>query len=223
MAESISKIVKTLIERDVSMKEAIHKGYGNYSAIARILKPKIDDVLDKNVNLESIITAIKRTKIDYISVHENIMKIVARSVINIRTDVSKISIEKTRKNLETIRKSIANLSEEFVHVIEGTSAITLIFDQKLFDDITFLFPDTEILDKKQNLAEIIIRSPIGLIGTYGCLFTFVNAISRRGMNIEETMSCYTDTIIVLAMKDVGKAFSALTDLISDAREDLSSL
>ena len=127
MGESISKIVKTLIERDVSIKEAIHKGYGNYSAIARLLKPRIEEIVNKKTNLESIITAIKRTKIEYSSVHEDIMKIVARSVINIRTDVSKISIEKTRKNLEIIRKSIANLSEEFVQVIEGTSAITLIF------------------------------------------------------------------------------------------------
>jgi len=79
------------------------------------------------------------------------------------------------------------------------------------------------LDKKQNLAEIIIRSPIGLIGTQGCLLTFVNALSRRGMNIEETMSCYTDTIIALSMKDVGEAFSALTNLISDSREELSIL
>jgi len=223
MVESISKIVKTLIERDISMKEAIHKGYGNYSAIARILKPKIDEIVRRKVNLESVITAIKRLKVNYTSVHENTIKVIARSVINIRTDVSKISVEKTRKNLEIVRKSIANLSEEFVHVIEGTSAITLIFDQKLFDDIAFLFPDTEILDKKQNLAEIIIRSPIGLIGTQGCLLTFVNALSRRGMNIEETMSCYTDTIIALSMKDVGEAFSALTNLISDSREELSIL
>jgi hypothetical protein len=223
MVESISKIVKTLIERDISLKEAIHKDYGNYSAIARMLKPKIDETAKRKVNLESVITAIKRVKVTYTSEHENTIKVIARSVINIRTDVAKISIEKTRKNLEVVRKSIANLSEEFVHVIEGTSAITLIFDQKLFDDISFLFSNEEILDKKQNLAEIIIRSPTGLIGTHGCLLTFVNSLSRRGMNIEEIMSCYTDTIIALSMKNVGEAFSALTNLISDAREELSNL
>jgi len=31
------------------------------------------------------------------------------------------------------------------------------------------------------------------------------------------MSCYTETIIVLAMEDVSKAFAALTDLITEAR------
>jgi hypothetical protein len=46
---------------------------------------------------------------------------------------------------------------------------------------------------------------------------FYNAVSRRHINIEETMSCYTETIIVLAMEDVSKAFAALTDLITEAR------
>jgi hypothetical protein len=31
------------------------------------------------------------------------------------------------------------------------------------------------------------------------------------------MSCFTDTIIVLSIEDVGRAFIALTDLIAQAR------
>jgi hypothetical protein len=32
------------------------------------------------------------------------------------------------------------------------------------------------------------------------------------------MSCFTDTIIVVSMEDVSKAFAALTELIAEARE-----
>ena len=32
------------------------------------------------------------------------------------------------------------------------------------------------------------------------------------------MSCHTDTIIVVKMKEVGKAFTSLTDLISEERK-----
>ena len=38
------------------------------------------------------------------------------------------------------------------------------------------------------------------------------------MNIEDTVSCHTDTIIVVKMKEVGKAFTALTDLITEERK-----
>lgn len=220
MVNSISKTVQTLIDNNFSLQDALQKDYGNYSAIARMLKPKAEEILGRSIKLESIITAVKRAKANYKPPRRNITKVIAKTVINIRTDVAKISVEKTRRNLEKIRKIVSNFPDEFFHVIESISAITLIFDQKLFDEICSVFPENELLDQRQKLAAIILRSPIELISTPGCLLTFVNAISRRGINIEETMSCFTDTIIVLAMKDVSKAFDALTDLIAETRKQL---
>lgn len=218
MVKSISETVQTLINHDLPLQDALRKGYGNYSAIARMLRGKVNDILGRNVKLESIITAVKRVTVPGPSHRENITTVVAKSMINIRTDVAKISVEKNKRNLEKIRTTVSNLSEEFFHMIEGISAITLIFDQKILDKIESTFHKTEVLDKRKKLAAVILRSPTELISTPGCLLTFVNAISRRDINIEETMSCFTDTIFLLAMDDVSKAFAALTDLIGQARK-----
>jgi hypothetical protein len=210
--------VQTLIDNDLSLQDALQKDYGNYSAIARMLRPKVKEILRHDVKLESIITAVKRAKVGHKKLARNITEVVAKSVINIRTDVAKISVEKTSRNLEKIRKTLANFSEEFFHVIEGVSAITLIFDQKLFEEICSIFLEKEVLDKRQNLAAIIIHSPIELISTHGCILLFYSTVSRKHINIEETMSCFTDTIIVVSMKDVSRAFAALTDLITETRK-----
>jgi len=218
MVNSISRIVQTLIDDDVSLQDALQRDYGNYSAIARILKPKVKEILGQDVKLESIITSVKRAKTTYKPLRGKITNVVARSVINIRTDVAKISVDKTKGNLEKIRKTLTDFPGEFFQVIEGLSAITLIFDQVFFDEIRAIFRDKDVLDKKQNLATIIIRSPNEIIGTPGCVMVFYNTVSRRHINIEETMSCFTDTIIVLGMEDVNKAFAALKDLIAEARK-----
>jgi hypothetical protein len=218
MVNSISKIVQNLIDNDLSLQEALYRGYGNYSAIARMLMPKVKEILGQDVKLESIITSVKRAKRNYKPLGGNITKVVARSVINIRTDVAKISVEKTKRNLEKMRKILVDFPEEFFQVIEGISAVTLIFDQTLFDKICSIFREKDVLDKRKNLATIIIRSPDEIIDTPGCVLAFYNAVSRRHINIEETMSCFTDTIIVLAMEDVSKAFAALTDLIAETRK-----
>src|SRR3989304_6497433 len=220
MVNSISKTVQTLIDNDISLQDALQKDYGNYSAISRLLLPRVKELLGHDVKLESIITAVKRTKVDYKLLRGNITKVIAKSVINIRTDVAKISVEKTKRNLETIRKTLANFTEEFFHVIEGISAITLVFDQELFNDIVSMFREKEVLDKRENLAAVIICSPIEMVTTPECVLAFYNAVSRRHINIEETMSCFTDTIIVLSVEDVSKALAALTDLISEARKQL---
>ncbi len=117
-----------------------------------------------------------------------------------------------------MRKVLTNFPGEFLQVLEGVSAITLIFDQKMFDNVYSIFRKEDILDKRQNLAAIVVQSPREIIDTPGCAIAFYNPVSRMHINIEETMSCFTDTILVLRMEDIGKAFTALTDLIAEARK-----
>jgi acetolactate synthase small subunit len=217
MVKSISKTVQNLIDEDLSLQDALQRDYANYSAIARMLLPKVKEAVNGDVNLESVITAVKRAKANYTILQGKITRVVAGSVLNIRTDMAKVSVEKTKKNLEKIRKTLATFSGEFLQVIEGNLVVTLISDLNSFHAINGIFDKTDVIDQKQSLATVIIRSPDQITSTPGCVQAFYNAVSRRHINIEETMSCYTETIIVLAMEDVSKAFAALTDLITEAR------
>ena len=217
MANSISKTVQNLIDEDLSLQDALQRDYANHSAIARILMPKIQETIDTEVNMESVITSVKRAKTNYNILEGKITQVVAGSDLNIRTDMAKVSVEKTKETLENIRKTLASFQGEFLQVIEGNTIITLISDVNSFNKIVTTFSKNQIIDQKQNLATIIIRSPDEITYTSGCVQAFYNALSRRHINIEETMSCYTETIIVLAMENVSKAFAALTDLITQAR------
>jgi aspartokinase len=214
---SISKVVSKIIESDVALQDALRRGYGNFSAIARIIKPKVEEMMQRDVKLQSIITAVKRAKGSYGRFFDNVKEVIAKSIINVRTDVVKLSIEKTRRSLATIRNLLAEYQEEFLQVSESISAITIVFDQKLFNEIRSIFKKEDILEEKTNLAAIIVRSPKEIAETPGCIATFYNQLSRRQINIDDTTSCFTDTIMVVKMEDVGAAFSALTELISEAR------
>ena len=218
MVNSISKTVQTLIDEDLSLQDALQRDYGNYSAIARMLMHKVKEAVNHDVNIESVITSVKRAKANYTILQGKITRVVAGSVLNIRTDMAKVSVDKTKKNLENIRKTLASFSGEFLQVIEGYSVVTLISDLNSFNKISSIFTKNDVIDQKQNLATVIIRSPDEIVYTPGCVQAFYNAVSRRHINIEETMSCYTETIIVLAMEDVSKAFAALTELITEARK-----
>ena len=217
MVNSVSKTVQKLIDEDLSLQDALQRDYANYSAIARMLLPKVKEAANGDVNLESVITAVKRAKTNYTILQGKITRVVAGSILNIRTDMAKVSVNKTKKNLEQIRKTLATFSGEFLQVIEGNTVVTLISDLYSFPRISGIFDKNDVIDQKQNLATVIIRSPDDITSTPGCVQAFYNAVSRRHINIEETMSCYTETIIVLAMEDVSKAFAAITDLITEAR------
>ena len=217
MVNSIAKTVQNLIDDDLSLQDALQRDYGNYSAIARMLLPKIKESVNSEVNLESVITSVKRAKTNYTILQGKITRVVAGSGLNIRTDMAKVSVEKTKENMEKIRKTLATFSGDFLQVIEGNTVVTLISDLNSFNKISSIFTKKDVIDQKQNLSTVIIRSPDEITSTPGCVQAFYNAVSRRHINIEETMSCYTETIIVLGMEDVSKAFTALTDIITEAR------
>lgn len=216
---SLAKIVQHLIENDISIQDAIERGYANFSAVARLLKPRAEALLGRKVTLEGMITSVKRVKIKYKPSLKN-LKVIAESVINIRTNLAKITVERTRRNLERARLLSADFPEAFFQVLEGTATLTLITDQRIFSQIRQKFGDTDVLDEKHDLAAIMIQSPREIVSTPGCISLFYNAISRGRVNIEETISCYTETVIFLKMDDSVKAYSILTELIANVRKNL---
>lgn len=209
---SIAKITRDLIESDLSIQDSIARDYVNISGVARLLKPKIEKISKTNVNEEAIITAIKRITPKYNTVSNEIMEIISKSSINVRTGVSKLSVVKNKRNQEKIRNAMINNKEEFIQISEATSALTVIYSQEFRKELTRRFNNAEILEDSVNLAAIIVHSPIEVINIPGFVFTIYGQVAKRQINIEDTVSCFTDTIIVVKTKDVAMTFSALNEL-----------
>jgi aspartokinase len=217
MKTTIAGAVKDEINLDLSVQDALARGYVNLSALARMLAPRVSERTGKKVKEESVITSLKRLRGAYSGSAQGIGKIIAGSIINVRTHVSKLSVEKTRKTLQVVSSMLSSHQEDFIQVSESLSSITLIFDQRLHRKVSRELYGAEILDEGDDYAAITVQSPREIITTPGCVASFYNQLSRRHVNIEDTVSCHTDTIIVVKMRDVSRAFDALTELINEER------
>jgi aspartokinase len=216
--KSITDAVRGTISNDLSFQDSLQRDYCNISALARIIKPHIDQMLSKNTSIESIITALKRSRHDYDISEKPIAGILAGSTITVNTDVAKISAKKSKKTIEKVAKAMINNAGNFISISESIMSITLVFDDILLQDVKVMFAYDDILEIENDLAAIIVHSPEEIIKTPGCAIAFYNQLARRHINIEDTVSCYTDTIVLVKMEQVGKAFNALTDLISNSRK-----
>ncbi len=217
MVKSISRVVQNLIEQDPPLQDALSRGYANYSSVARMLRPKVSEALGKRVKLSGIATSVRRAKLDPPYKDLDINSVVAGSVLSVRTDVAKLSVEKTSETLKVLQSLIDNFWSEFLQILIGSSSMTIIMDQRAVEKAAGAFNPKEILDRKDSLAALVIQSPKDIIDTPGCISVFYRALSRIGVNIEETVSCFTETIVLISMEGVGKALASLTDLISTAR------
>jgi aspartokinase len=216
--KSITEAVREMIGGDLSFQDSLQRDYCNISALARLIKPQIDHMLGKDTSIESIITALKRSKYDYNVQEKPIASILAASTITVNTDVAKISAKKSKKTIEKVAKAMIQGAGNFISMSESIMSITLVFDDLLLQDVKVMFAYDDILEMENGLAAIIVHSPEDIIKTPGCAIAFYNQLARRHINIEDTVSCYTDTIVLVKMEQVGKAFNALTDLISNSRK-----
>jgi aspartokinase len=222
--KSITNTVKEIINNDLSFQDSLQRDYCNISALARIIKPQIEHIMNRHTNIESIITALKRPRNIYEipEIPERpIASILASSTLSVKTDVAKLSASKHRRNIEKVAKALTQRVDNFISVSESIFSITLVFDDILLNEVKAMFALYDILEVEDDLAAIIIHSPEEIIKTPGCAIAFYNQLARRHINIEDTVSCYTDTIVLVRMSDIAKTFNALTELISNSRKLLN--
>lgn len=218
---SVISAVRDEISTDLSVQDALARDYANMSALARMMAPRVSTRVGRRVNKESVITALKRLRGTYTPASSQaIGRVLAGSVVNVRTHVSKFSVEKTRKTLQAVSSMLSSHQRDFIQVSESLASITLIFDQRLHKMVRKELAGAEILDEGDDFAAITVQSPEEIISTPGCVGSLYNQLARRHVNVGDTVSCHTDTIIVVKMRDAGKAFEALTELIDEERKRL---
>jgi len=220
---SVNRAVKEEVDSDFSMQDAIARGYVNISALSRLLAPSVARrmrVRVKDVQEVAVASALKRLRGAYSAASPGVAKVIGASIVNVRTHVSRLSVEKTRRALQTVSSLLSGHQEDFIQVSESLSSITLIFDQRLHKKIRRALSGGDILDEGEECAALTVHSPEAIMNTPGCVSAFYDQLSRKDVNVEDTVSCYTDTIMVVSMKDASRAFEALTELIGEEQRKL---
>jgi hypothetical protein len=221
--ETLSETVKKAIDDDLSLQDAISRKYANYTAIARLIQPRVEKNLKRKVNFDSLITSVKRVKPRLnLTQRKGIEAVLADSTVIVRTDVAKLIVEKSKRALQEARLLIASYQEDFLQVSESNSAITMVFDQKLLRTVHKKFTDDDVLDEQADLAAVIVQSPKEIVRTAGVVLAIYARIAENHVNIEDTVSCFTDTIIVIRMDEAARTFTTLTDLIAECRAKLKN-
>ena len=222
-AVSIARAVKDEVGSDLSIQDAIARDYVNVSALARMLVPKVAARTGRRVREVSevgVATALKRMMGTYTASFPRVSRVIARSAVSVKTHVSTLSVEKTKRTVQTVSALLSAYPNDFIQVSESLSSITLIFDQRLHSKVRKSLAGAEVLEEGEEGAAITVHSPDEITTIPGCISAFYNQLSRRKVNVEDTVSCHTDTIMVVGMKDASRAFEALTELVGEEKRKL---
>jgi len=214
--ESLAERTRAYIDAHPSVKDCIAKGLINYSSLARMIMKDID--VD---NEEAVMIACRRYagRLNTTSDHElSILKILKDSRLEMRTKTCIV----TAKNDWTVLHKMDNLFKDLwnensiMQCVQSASAVTIIADSMLKERIVDTVGRFNIIKIRENLVEIAVKSPEKIVDTSGVIAYLITNLSDAGINIEETVSCHTDTIFIVGERDMINAYSVLTKCIQSA-------
>lgn len=186
-----------------SIRDCLKHGVINYSKLSRRIARELG--IEKKTSMEAILIAcrryaakLKREKI----LEEDILKILKGSELEIKNKIVVAIIDKRlyAENLIEIEKKIRKTADTF-YAIEGTNVFTVILSEKYLEELKSLFKRS-IIKVSKNLAMLTIKSPEDMETTPGVVSYLYSIFGEHGINIVETMSCWTDTIFVISEKDI---------------------
>jgi len=206
-----AQIVREYIETHPSIKDCLVDGLINLSALSR----KIME--ERGVTqMEATLVAARRFETTAPRHNErSIRATLAKSRVEVSSRVAIVTLRNDWQLYAKLQGFMRRaLSEGHVpKVLQGSKAITLITDENTAKIVEEELGRGSLVSMDTGLVEISVTSPESIRFTPGIMAFLYSSLSSNGINVVETMSCYTDTIFILEPKDMTRAFEVLTKII----------
>lgn len=214
---SIGKITEELINKSPFLREAMTDELINISALARKLKPEIEELIGSEVKEGAIVMAIKRmTPGLYHRLNVKITNVMGDlGDFLVRSNLSDITFE----NSESLKTKQAELVHEinkendsFFTICKGVTETTFIVSSHHDDMIMRLFKNEKLKSHSTDLASVTVKLPSVNTEIYGIYYYILKHLAWEGINIVELVSTSNEFTIVVKQDFVDKAFKILMQL-----------
>jgi len=207
---STAELTEKYIEEHPCIKDCLKKDIVNYSKLSRLISKELG--IERKTSIDAIQIACRRyaEKLKKSLTLENrIMRILKESELEIKNKVAVVVINKRTypESLMEVEKKVRRNGDPF-YLIEGTKAFTIVLPERYVGDLERLFKRNTIKITK-NLVLLTIKSPEDIETTPGVVSYLYSLFGEHGINIVETMSCWTDTMFVVSEEDFSRVMKVL--------------
>jgi hypothetical protein len=201
------------IDAHPSIRDCLQMDLINLSALARKIVKETD--VDSE---DAALIACRRYMIPpgYRARESAVKAVLRKSKIEIH---SKVAIMTVRPSFDLFRELGRVTAKYFeagrlFRIVQGSHGVTLICDDAVADDMLEIIPRRDVIYMTRGLVEMVVTSPDDISETPGVIAYLLAALAGDGINLNEAMSCHTDTIFLVSEADMMKAFAALNKCLT---------
>lgn len=213
---TIADAVEETIKNSPLVETALSKKIINLSALARYIKPVVQQKTKKDIKIGAIIMALKRLGVrirQKESAVENIIKNITN--LTVRSNLVEFTYTSSAAFIEAQKKllnEVGGRKDLFCYLSQGVSENTIIVSKELEEKIKKTFQKEKLILKFDNLSAITMKLPEDNVSVPGVYYTILKLLAWEGINIVEIFSTYTELTLVFYDKDIELAFSVLKNI-----------
>lgn len=212
---TVPEATKKIVERSRYLSEAISKGLINYSALARYIKPELEEMLVKDVSEASIIMAFKRLEKEFQPKYKPQKTFSKLPEMNIRSSLHFFSLLNTETSGISMLLSRDADPKSFFLKTQGISETSYIVSSELFEKYLPTIKEKKGYIHDEDVASLTIYIPDTALTNSGIYYFFLKSLAWEGINILEVISTIHELNLILDDKDVQPACSVIKSLFKN--------
>lgn len=228
MGYTISDAVSEVLGEMQFLRVAFQHDVVNYSALARLIKPLVEEKLGAAAGVDAIIMGIRRyaTTATREKEPQDIMLQIKDCTLTVRTDMAAVYFRHWRTKQFVNKLTALQMEDvdwnagEKIYTIDRSGEILLLANAKFLVkllEIGSASPGTKLLDKRTGLAVLTVSYPPEALDTPGVFAFMAQRLASAGVNMLSVFTTYRKISFLIDERDVGKAYDHLSKAISSSR------
>ena len=208
---TVADVVYEQIIKTPYLEGVLAEGLVNLSALARKLRPEVEDALMKPVTIGALVMALRRME-PRLRRWSSDGRGPLRHLrdLTVRSDLIELVFLHSEQLLACqgeLLRAVRMRTHRFITFTQGVFEVNVILDAELAPIADRIFAGAEVLARLSGLSAITIRLDEESVNTPGVHYSILKQLAMRDINVIEVVSTYTELTIILEREQVDRAFS----------------
>lgn len=211
--QTIAAAVTQVVHDSPLLEECLAAGILNLSAVARMIRPRVEKECMKKAGTAALVMALRR-----LAPHLRRRAGDPRGILRLVRDITVRSniTEFTFRNSDTILQCQVRLidrvrkqGDHFITCTQGVHEMTVMVQADLEVVVEKIFHGERRVSRVRNLAALGIHLTPKVVEVPGVYYAILKQLTWSGINVVEVVSTMTELTLLLEKKNVEKAFLVL--------------
>ena len=217
MYYSVSEAVSEVIDEMHFLSLPLREDLINYSALARFIKPIVDEKIGGEAGLEAITMALRKKALDFSAMEmPEVFEALRNAQVFLITGMSLARISRNEDNqkklMEFQQKTPWDSGEQF-SIIQQNEEISIIAPAKRLEDISAAIGGQNILSSSKDLAVATLIFPEKYLECIGCIELIGKQFSDLNVSIAEIFSSHAKISVAFNEAHAAKVYEKLSKVI----------